>query len=169
MQSGWLQQKSGQTTVEAAFLIPILMLLILLLLQPMILLYNRMVMENAAAEGCRLLATATSQGAYSPEKHKGYIKRRLAAIPPVQIFHLHEGQCSWDITFEGNETSATVTVQIENRLKPLPLIGWGADFLGLTDADNCLTQKVRVTMPTQPDWVSSLGGNDPGGWVHAYD
>ncbi len=164
-----IQQRQGQTTVEAAYLIPVLLVLLLLLLQPMILLYNRMVMENAAAEGCRLLATATSQGAYSHEKYEGYIKRRLAAIPPVEIFHLHASNCSWEIMLEGDENSSEVSVRIINRLKPLPLLGWGADLLGMTDADHNLVQEVEVTLPTQPEWTQGSGGNDPEGWVHAYD
>lgn len=164
-----ISRQEGQTTVEAAFLIPVLLLLVLLLLQPMILLYNRMVMENAAAEGCRLLATATPQGAYSQDKHEGYIKRRLAAIPPVDIFHVHAGGCTWEIEMDGDEHSEEVSVRIVNRVQPLPLLGWGANFLGLTDADDHLVQEVRVTLPTQAGWVSGSGGNDPEGWVHAYD
>ncbi|MCL2529976.1 MAG: pilus assembly protein [Coriobacteriia bacterium] len=156
----------GQTTVEAAYLIPILMLLILMLVQPMILLYNRMVMENAAAEGCRLLVTATSIGNYSDEKYEGYIERRLAAIPPVDIFHVHGSGCTWVITLEGNELTSEVSVTIENQVKLLPLIGWGASLLGLTNANNNFEQKVTVTMPTQPNWVVA---NDPTGWVHAYE
>ena len=41
-------------------LIPVLFTALLLLLQPGILLYDRMVMQGAAAEGCRLLATKTA-------------------------------------------------------------------------------------------------------------
>ncbi|MDR1358654.1 MAG: pilus assembly protein [Coriobacteriales bacterium] len=163
-----IREKSGQTTVEAAYLIPVLLLLILLLLQPMILLYNRMVMENAAAEGCRLLATSYTQGA-SQEKYEGYIKRRLAAIPPVDLFHLRTGGRGWEIDMEGDEGSVEVSVHIVNRLKPLPLLGWGAELLRMTDAQHNLVQEVRVTMPTQPDWVAGSGGNDPEGWVNAYD
>ncbi|MDR2036126.1 MAG: pilus assembly protein [Coriobacteriales bacterium] len=164
-----LNEQNGQTTVEAAFLIPVLLLLVLLLLQPMILLYNRMVMQNAAAEGCRLLATATSQGAYSVDKQEGYIKRRLAAIPPVDIFHVHASGCSWKITLEGDEYAAEVSVSISNQSKPLPLLGWGATALGLTNPAGNLVQEVTVVMPTQPPWVAAHGGNDPEGWVHAYD
>jgi len=164
-----LLRKEGQTTVEAAFLIPVLLLLILLLVQPMILLYNRMVMENAAAEGCRLLATATTSGSYSQEKYEGYIQRRLAAIPPVDIFHVHSGACTWVITLEGDEYSSEVSVSIENQARPLPLIGWGASLLGMTNANNNFVQKVTVSMPTQPNWVDASGGNDPEGWVHAYE
>lgn len=159
----------GQTTVEAAYLIPVLLLLILLLLQPMILLYNRMVMENAAAEGCRLLVTATDQGAYTQEKYEAYLKRRLASIPPLDIFHIHHSGCTWKINMEGNENSTEVTIYIANRLKPLPLLGWGADILGMTDAHGNIVQEVQVTMPTQPSWVAESGGNKPKEWVHAYE
>ncbi|MDR1089084.1 MAG: pilus assembly protein [Coriobacteriales bacterium] len=165
----WSQQTGGQTTVEAAYLIPVLLLLLLLLIQPMILLYNRMVMENAAAEGCRLLATATSQGSYSQMKYEEYIKRRLAAIPPVDLFHLHTGDRTWEIALEGDESTTEVSVHITNRLRPLPLLGWGAELLRMTDAQHNIVQEVRVTMPTQPDWVARSGGNDPEGWVYAYD
>lgn len=160
---------SGQTTVEAAYLIPVLLLLILLLLQPMILLYNRMVMENAAAEGCRLLVTATALGSDGNTKYESYIKRRLAAIPPVDIFHIHEGGCSWVITLTGDENSSEVSVSIVNQVKPLPLLGWGAKLLGLTNSNNNFVQEVTVTMPTQPNWVAANGGNNPESWVHAYE
>lgn len=165
----WWKQTKGQTTVEAAFLIPVLLVLILLLVQPAILLYNRMLMENAAAEGCRLLVTAHAQGAYSQEKYEGYVKRRLASIPPSDIFHVHASGCSYEIILDGDESSVEVSVSIANRLKPLPLLGWGARLLGLTDSEGCLMQEVKVTMPTQPGWVASAGGNDPEGWVHTYD
>lgn len=164
-----IQERHGQTTVEAAYLIPVLLLLLLMVAQPMIILYNRMVMENAAAEGCRLMATATAQGAYSQQKYEGYIKRRLASIPPVDIFHVHSGGCAWEITMEDDEDSEEVSVRIVNRLKPLPLVGWAADLLGATDKDHDIVQEVEVTLPTQPGWISGSGGNDPEGWVHAYD
>ncbi len=46
-------REDGQATVEAAFALPVLFLLVLLLVQPGIVLYDRMVMASAAAEGCR--------------------------------------------------------------------------------------------------------------------
>ena len=164
----WLFQKrcnnSGQATVEAAYLLPILFLLILLLCQPMILLYNHMIMSNAAAEGCRLLSTRTQAGVYSDDKYEGYIKRRLAAIPPLAIFHSPMGAKSWEIHMEGDENTSVVTVRIVNKVKPLPLLGWGAEFLGLCDADGYLTQVVEISAPTQPDWVWAHGGG-PAQWT----
>jgi Flp pilus assembly protein TadG len=164
-----VNNKRGQATVEAAFLIPILMLLLLMLCQPIIMLYNRMIMEDAASEACRLLATGTSQGAYSDDKYQGYVKRRLAAIPPIDIFHAHVGSETWDIQLNGNESSATSEVIITNKLKPLPLLGWGTQLLGMCDADGYLTQKVAVSMPTQPNWVWQNSNGGPADWVHNYD
>ena len=54
-----LADERGQSTVEAAFLFPVVFVLVLLLVQPGILLYDRIVMEGAAADACRLLATKT--------------------------------------------------------------------------------------------------------------
>jgi hypothetical protein len=161
--------RQGQTTIEAAYLIPILLLLLLMLVQPAILLYNRMVMENAAAEACRLMSTATTQGAYSSDKYEGYVKRRLAAIPPLTIFHAHVGASTWDIELNGDEGSAQVSVRIVNKLKPLPLLGWGERLLGMCDSDGYLTQEVLVTMPTQPQWALQNGGPSPQDWVRNYE
>jgi len=146
-------------------MIPILFLLLLLLIQPAILLYNRVVMQNAAAEGCRLLSTRTEVGKYDDEKYKGYVKRRLASIPPIDIFHAHVGPHTWEIELIGGETSSEVTVRITNRLKPLPLLDLGASLLGLTDSNGYLVQKVEVTMPTQPGWVWANSKGGPADWA----
>lgn len=53
--------ESGQSTVEAAVLLPVLFVVFGLLLQPAILLYNRCIMNAAAAEGCRLVATGSGR------------------------------------------------------------------------------------------------------------
>jgi hypothetical protein len=164
-----LASRKGQGTVEAAFLIPILFLLLLMLCQPMILLYNRMIMENAANEACRLLATKTVQGSYSDDKYEGYIKRRLAAIPPVDIFHAHTGPQSWEIEQTGDESTPVVTVRIVNRLKPLPLLGWGAELLGMCDGQGYLTQEIVAQGQTQPDWVQNNGVGTPQDWVEQWD
>jgi hypothetical protein len=164
-----LRGRGGQATVEAAYLIPLVFLLILLLCQPVILLYNRMVMENAAAEGCRLLATRTTMGAYSQDKYEGEIKRRLAAIPPVDIFHAHVGNKTWDIALSGDENSQSVSIRITNKLRPLPLLGWGSQLLGMCDAQGYLTQEVEATLPTQPGWVWNNSGGGPADWVRQWD
>ena len=156
----------GQGTVEAAVAIPVLFLLLLLLLQPGIVLYDRLVMGNAAAEGCRLLATATDDMAGSCE---AFIRHRLAAVPQHDCFHVHQGDCSWDIRLEGGETSQTATVTIRNELRPLPLFDAGSKLLGLTNGNGNLEIEESVSMPTQPEWAASSElGLAPASWVGAW-
>ena len=162
--AAWLSRR-GQASVEAAIMIPVLFLLLLLLLQPGILLYNRIVMQNAAAEGCRLLSTRADIANYSGDKYQGYVKRRLSSIPPVDIFHAHTGNDTWNIELIGGETSIEVTVRITNKLKPLPLLDLGASLMRLTDGDGFLTQVVEVTMPTQPEWAWDNSSGGPADWA----
>lgn len=158
--------EKGQGTVEAAVAIPVLFLLLLLLLQPGIILYDRLVMANAAAEGCRLLATASDDTSGSCE---AFVRHRLAAVPQHDCFHVHQGECSWDIDLSGGESSGQVTVRIGNELKPLPLLDAGARLLGLTNGNGNLEIEETVTTQTQPDWVaSSKLGLDPSSWIGAW-
>ena len=73
--------ESGQATVEAAFLLPVLFVGLLLLMQPGILLYDRLVMQAAASEGCRLLATKTAAAGDMAESCEAFVRHRLGAIP----------------------------------------------------------------------------------------
>ncbi|MDR2197757.1 MAG: pilus assembly protein [Coriobacteriales bacterium] len=164
-----VRSSRGQATVEAAVLLPVTMLLILVLCQPAILLYNRLVMENAAAEACRLLSTRADVGSFSADKYEGYVLRRLTAIPLTDIFHVGTGVRSWDITLEGGEGSEEVCVRIVNRLRPLPLLGWGARLAGQTDAEGYLTQTVELRAPVQPSWVLNNGGGGPADWTTQWD
>ena len=163
---GVLSDERGQGTVEAAVVTPVLFLLLLLLLQPGIVLYDRLVMGNAAAEGCRLLATADGGMAGSCE---AFIRHRLAAVPQHDSFHVHRGECSWVIELAGDESSETVTVRIVNELRPLPLFDAGATLLGLTNANGNLEIEESVTMRTQPGWVASSElGLAPSTWAGAW-
>jgi hypothetical protein len=145
------------------------MLLILLLCQPAILLYNRVVMENAAAEGCRLLASRADVGSFSGERYEAYIRHRLTAIPPSDIFHVETGLSAWDITLEGGEASGEVCVRIINRVRPLPLLGWGAEILGQTGAQGYLIQTVEARAPSQPSWVWANSFGTPQDWTTQWE
>lgn len=159
----FVSDERGQGVVEAAIAIPVLFLLLLLLLQPGIILYDRLVMANAAAEGCRLLATATGDMGGSCE---AFVRHRLAAVPQHDCFHVHQGDCSWNIELLGDESSQEVTVSIENELRPLPLFDAGSKLLGLANANGNLEIAESVTMRTQPDWVTSSElGLDPSSWI----
>ena len=74
----------GQATVEAALLIPALLLGLVIAAQPGIVLFDRVVMEAAAAEGCRALETAS---AADEGEVVEYVQRRLGAVPAVSAFH----------------------------------------------------------------------------------
>lgn len=159
----------GQGTVEAAVTIPVMFLLLLLLLQPGIILYDRLVMGSAAAEGCRLLATATDAYGDMAGSCEAFIRHRLAAIPQHDCFHVHGADCSWIIELSGNESSAEATVRIVNELRPLPLFDAGAKLLGMTNAAGNLEVETEVTMPTQPSWAAASElGLSPSSWIGAW-
>lgn len=165
---GPVQSDAGQATVEAAFALPVLMLIALMLIQPGIVLYDRMVMQSAAAEGCRLLATAQAEES-SLGRCEDYVRRRLGSIPQHDCFHVHEGQCSWDISFVGSESSSEVVVRISNEIKPLPLLDGAATLLGFANDRGNLLISVEASMPTQPSWVASSDlGVSPSAWLGAW-
>lgn len=158
-----LRSNRGQGTVEAAFALPVFMLLALLLLQPGIVLYDRVVMQGAASEGCRLLATSTSSNSQTNED---YIRRRLSAIPQLDQFHVHSSGCTWDISMAGDESAQSVSVQITTELKPLPLLDFGMTLLGLLNANGNLEITTSANAKARADWIaSSADGTDPSGWV----
>lgn len=155
--------------MEAAFVIPVLFLLLLMLLQPGIVLYDRMVMKDAAAEACRLLATGSGEFGGAGSSCEAFIRHRLAAVPQHDCFHVHDGGCSWRIESTGGEDSETVTVSIANELKPLPLVGIGMSLMGATNGSGRLEIEESVTMPTQPSWVGNApAGRVVSGWIGAW-
>lgn len=158
--------------MEAAFALPALLVCLLLVLQPGIVLYDRMVMQAAASEGCRLLATKTGSPGSMDEAVEASIRHRLGAIPQQDCFHVHEGSagCSWEIDCTGDETSQTVEVSIRNELRPLPLFDAAAALLNLVNENGNLVVEVRVSAPTQPEWATeALAGRSPkelvGAWL----
>lgn len=154
----------GQATVEGAFLIPVIFLMLMLLIQPGILLYDRVVMQSAASEGCRLIATrmpGDSSGAY-----EGYVLRRLGSIPQQENFHVHEEGCSWEVTLEGDEGSELVSVRIRNQVAPLPFFDFGARAMGLVNESGNYVQEVNASMHSKSPWVvANKKGMDPDAWV----
>lgn len=157
---------SGQATVEAAFLIPLILLLLMLLMQPGIILYDRMVMQGAAAEGCRMLATRTASD--DSAAYEAAIRRHLGAVPQQDNFHVHAAGCSWEIVLRGDEGSGEVAVSIEGQMRPLPLFDFGMAALGLTNEAGAFVQRVEVRMPAYGAWIgASDEGLNPSAWVQA--
>lgn len=153
---------AGQATVEAAFLLPTFFLVLLLLAQPGILLYDKIVMEAAATQGARLASTsaAAANGGATEEVVRSY----LGAIPPIDIFHIHDGSCTYEVTVSGDESSSEVTVSIVNHARALPLAGFLADGIGVAE-DGVFSLVVEAREATQPGWVWDSGAGAPDGWA----
>ena len=155
---------AGQATVEAAFLLPAVFVVLLLLAQPAIVLYDRMVMEGAAAQGLRMLST---RGADAADRgFESVIESQLAAIPQVDIFH--RGGREWDISLSGNEGSGEVSVTIANKVAPLPLLGAPLYLAGLLDGDGNIAIEVSVEGSTLPGWALEQEGG-PEQWVSQWE
>ena len=152
--------------MESALLLPVLLAVILMMVQPGIVLYDRIVMRDAAAQGARILMTSDGDDG----SVEAFIRRRLGAVPQTDTFHVHgPGTCSWEITCMGGASSGEVTVTIGNKLRPLPLIGFGAGLLGALEEDGTLHFDVSVSMPAQDTWVATSGaGSNPAGWIGAW-
>ena len=161
-----LRGRSGQATVEGAFAIPVVFLLLLLLVQPGILLYDRMVMSAAAAEGCRMLVTRTPESGADARAYEQAVRRHLGAIPQQENFHRHRDGCSWDVKLIGDDRSAQVSVRISGSVRLLPLLDMGGTLLGIGDGNGSIDIAVEASTPTQNAWVSSSEfGLSPGAWV----
>lgn len=161
------REEAGQATVEAAFALPIALALVILLVQPGILLYDRIVMQQAAAETCRLLAT-TPEGDPSGVC-RAFALRRLGAVPEQDCFHVHQGGCTWEVELEGGESSDVVRVRIATKAKPLPLIGVGARLLGVVNDGEDFEVSVEASAPVQPAWVAeAAAGRSPSEWIGAW-
>ncbi len=136
-------QRDGQSSVEAALLLPSLMVVVALLVQPACLLYTRSIMSSAANEAVRMLATTTNK-----DEVTTFVKRRLAAVPEVSVFH-SGGPDDWVVEVEqGSDVSVAVT----GHVKPLPLMGFISAALGTADSSG-LALSVTAKGKSQQAWV----------------
>lgn len=163
---GSLFDQRGQGTVEAAFAIPVILVLVLLLVQPGIILYDYIVMRGTAVEACRLVATTnTATGRQSCIE---FIEHRLSAIPQHDLFHVHDGECSWFIQVDGGEQEGTAEVWIENEVRPLPLFDGALRLLGMTNEKGNLEVGVSWFSVNQPEWVGRSVSGGPEAWVDSW-
>lgn len=142
---------SGQSSVEAAVLLPSLMLVIALLAQPACLFYTRMVMCSAAAECARAAATAYGN---DMGPCRTYALRRLKAVPEVSVFHVG-GASDWQV--EIAHTGSHVHVGILGHARPLPLLGVLVSAFGAHDATGVVLE-VQLDEEVRPSWLE--GGYD---------
>lgn len=150
--------EDGQATVEAAVLLPAVMVVLALLLQPAMLLYTRAIMSGAAAEGARLATTATHDEVTSLVD--GYVRRRLRAVPDVSCFHAGGGD-AWEVAVM--QDGGRVRVSVVGHAQPLPLVGVMAGLVGQTDGEGVLLL-AEVERDMRSEWV----GGDYGDWIAAW-
>ena len=154
----------GQATVEAALLIPALLLGLVIAVQPGIVLFDRVVMESAAAEGCRALETAS---AADEGEVVEYVQRRLGAVPAVSAFH--EGL--WSVEVQGaGQSGQCVSVRISHGYRPLPLVGQGMGLLGLVGGNGLVRQEVFREMSIHDEWaLESEFGLSYESWIDRWE
>lgn len=145
--SGLARNRSGQATVEAAMLVPVVLTLVALLVQPACALYTRSVMAATAAEVARLVSTARG----SDEDVRDYALRRLAAVPDLSVFH-EGGPEAWVVEAEGPGDDGRVMVSVEGRVRPLPLLGALVAALGPSE-DGCVTLRAEASLKSRSEWV----------------
>lgn len=154
--------ESGQGTVEAAVLLPLLLLVLGLLVQPAILFYDKAVMRSAAAESCRLVATNTARDVAVEE----FARRRLASVPNVDAFHVG-GARSWEVSWEGPDEAGGVRVRIAGRVRMLPLFGVAAGLGGAKVEHGEVELAVEERSSTRPAWAQGAGS--PQEWIGAWE
>lgn len=143
----------GQATVEAAVVLPSVMLVLALLLQPVCLSYTRAVMWSAAGECARAAATAYGGNMAACE---AFARRRLEAVPDVPLFHVG-GSGDWDVRVAGSDGHADVTIR--GHARPLPLMGALASLASMSDGQGIVLE-VSLSEDMRPSWV----GGDYDAW-----
>ena len=98
-----------------------------------------------------------------------FVRRRLGAIPPLPIFHVHEPACSWDISLIGSERESEVDIRIAHEVRPLPLFDAGARVMGLTNDRGNYEIVVERCLPAYAPWViEAADALEPNSWVGAW-
>lgn len=145
----YVRKCQGQSTVEAAALLPIIFMLCALLLQPIILSFSLSVMQRTAAETARVAAT-DFDGSY--KDCQNFALRRLEALPRLDMFHAGD-ELDWVIEISRDEHE--VEVYITGHVKPLPL--WKEFLETFHEKDERgLVLRVHVKQTYQSSW---LGGS----------
>ena len=154
------RQCAGQATVEAAVLIPSVMLLLGILVQPVCLLYTRAVMHGTAAETAR--AVLTARGAEDLTECEQYARRRLAAVPEVSVLHVG-GTDDWQIGVAQGDDGRVASVTITGHARPLPLFSLVSAPLAERDGTG-LVLHVEVKQVLRPSWL----GGSYGDWLEMW-
>lgn len=160
--AGRWREERAQATVEAAALLPSFLIVLLLALQPVCLLYTRAVMESAAAETARLMATGSAEG---EDAYRAFALRRLAAVPDVAIFHTG-GPLAWEIELEpAADAGDTARVEISGAVSPLPVLGAFTGAVGPLNGRGDVELQVTAAYAAEPSWLE--GSYET--WIASWD
>lgn len=143
--------EGGQATVEAAVMLPSLMLTLALLVQPACIFFTRVVMRSAAAEGVRVVATDYDGDLGDCRE---FVLRRLRAVPDAPLFHAG-GREDWSVELSRHGSRASV--EIVGHVRPLPLLGVALSALAEHDGKG-IVLRVSVTETVRPSWVRGSYG-----------
>ena len=146
------ESTSGQATIEAAVLLPTLMLVIALLVQPVCIIYTRAAMRSAAAEAARAIAT-DYDGDLSD--CRSYVLRRLEAVPDVPLFH-SGGASDWSISL--NRGGRGVNVEVVGHVRPLPLLGVALAAFSESDGKGIVLRE-SLREEVRPRWIRGTYGD----------
>ena len=149
---------SGQATIEAAVLLPTLMLVIALLVQPVCIIYTRSAMRSAAAEAARAIAT-DYDGDLSD--CRSYVLRRLEAVPDVPLFH-SGGTSDWSISL--SRSGRGVSVEVVGHVRPLPLLGVALAAFSESDGRGIVLRE-SLREEVRPSWIRGTYGDWQRLWV----
>lgn len=153
----------GQSCVEAAFLLPVLLVFLLLLLQPALMLYHALILENTCQEACRVLATCSND--QDMRALDGFITHRLQVLPACFASSDDaDAQPDWSVTTQGNAASREVGVTIEGYVRALPLVG---GLFGGRFGASSIPIKISRTLVAHAYWETKQGidaSNSVGAW-----
>lgn len=141
-----LSSEIAQASVEAAFILPVALLLCGMVIQVGIYGFTRSVMMRTCAETVRVAAFDFDG---NTQDCCEFAKRRLAAIPNLALFHTPPAD-DWDIQIHVTNRSAKVS--ITGHFQPIPVIGMLVEAFGEKDDKGCVI-KAEVEGNTQPSWV----------------
>lgn len=116
-------------------------------------------MTATAYELVRVVATSRS----SETDVEAFALRRLAAVPEVPLFHEGGGD-AWEIGVEGPSAEGRVTVRIEGRVRPLPLLGTLLSAFGEMDGGDVVV-RAEATETTRAEWIGGSYGDWIGMWA----
>ncbi len=144
--------------MEAAVLLPTLMLLLAMLVQPVCLGYTRTIMAHVAAETLRVMATSPDEA-----NARNYALRRLRAVPEASLFHVGADR-DWQVQVGREDEGRVAVATIVGHVRPLPFFGALVSAFGERDGQGVVL-RVQVRGNVRPAWV----GGDYGTWQEMWD